>query len=510
MGEENRERIGPGLRLFILLICGLVVFLCFALLVSMALNPKITMAYNTKGATYSGPLTWLGRWLNLGGLSGTGRHALYILLMVLLNLAYFAAAFLARKDRRLSTTVLIVGGFLLFSLLFLFIPPLLSRDVYSYTFYGRAMTVHHANPFLAKVISYPRDVIYPFVGWKETASVYGPLFNYLSFIVCRVAGNNIPANVLGFKVLSFFFYAASLPLVYAVSRRVSPGRENLALVIAAWNPLLLLHLIGGGHNDSVMFFFALLGFYLYRRGYPVWGLVSMVLAVMVKMTAALALLPYLVFFLRDQRGKVVPRVLESAAAVVVIPVLFYFPFWNGFSIFNATGKVLRMSSSSSIPTLAKDVLTKLLSAMGLAKTTAGSLSTSLAHVFFLGLFVAITLALLWKVRDYRSMVLSTAGIFLAWILTASYLLPWYLAMGIMVCAVAGWNATTACTIAASSIFTLYKVPTTPTTHLLLHQGGKAKPLLYLSIPLAIILIAWLILGKPFSGLRWAKPGREIA
>ena len=159
------------------------------------------------------------------------------------------------------------------------------------------------------------------------------------------------------------------------------------------------------------------------------------------------------------------------------------------------------------PFLAKDVLTKLLSAIGLAKTTAGSLSTSLAHVFFLGLFVAITLALLWKVRDYRSMVLSTAGIFLAWILTASYLLPWYLAMGIMVCAVAGWNATTACTIAASSIFTLYKVPT---THLLLHQGGKAKPLLYLSIPLAIILIAWLILGKPFSGLRWAKPGSEIA
>jgi len=503
LGEVNRERIEPRLRLFLLSVCGLVIFACFALLISMALDPKLRLLYNVKGATCGGPLTWLGRWLNLGGLSHSGLAILYVCLMVILALAYLGALYLVRKDGRVRITVIIAGGFLLFALLFIFIPPLLSRDIYSYAFEGRSMTVYHANPYLLKPASHPNDVLYPLIGWINQPSVYGPIFNYLSFIVCKAARDNVAANVLGFKVLAFLFYAASLPLVYALARRVSPGRENLALAIAAWNPLLLLHILGGGHNDPLMFFFVLLGLYLCRLDYPVWGLVSVVLAAMVKATAALVLLPYLVFFLRDARGKLVTRVLEAGAAVVVLPVLLYLPFWKGFAIFDATRRLSGMVSYSSVPTLAKDVLARILSGLGIAKASATSLSNTLVHLFFLALFTAILLALLWKVRDYRTMVLSTGGILLAWFLTSGYVLPWYLGLGLMVCAVSGWNATTGSTVAASCVFILFRIPTA-------QIAGEYKPVLYLSIPFAIILITWLILGKPFSGLRQASPGGEIA
>lgn len=99
MGERAFERIGPRSRLFLLSLCGTVVFFCFALLVSMALNPKLHILYNTKGAAYGGPLTWLGRWLNLEGLSSSGRTVLYISLMVILNLAYLGALYLIRRDK---------------------------------------------------------------------------------------------------------------------------------------------------------------------------------------------------------------------------------------------------------------------------------------------------------------------------------------------------------------------------------------------------------------------------
>jgi hypothetical protein len=79
----------------------------------------------------------------------------------------------------------------------------------------------------------------------------------------------------------------------------------------------------------------------------------------------------------------------------------------------------------------------------------------------------------------------------------------------MVCAVSGWNATTGSTVAASCVFLLYRIPITQAVihhRPLLHVSYR--PVFYLSIPLAVILITWLILGKPFSGLRRASPGGE--
>jgi alpha-1,6-mannosyltransferase len=511
--NDEGERLGPGLRSLLLVLCGLVIFFCFALVVSMALNPKLDIIYNVKGVSYGGPLTLLGRWLSLGRLAENDRAVLYSLLMIILNLAYFGTLYLVRKDRRARITVLIAGGFVLFSMLLVFIPPVLSRDVYSYSFYGRAMTVYHSNPYLLEPVSHPHDVLFPLIGWRFQPSDYGPLFNFLSFAVSKAAGNNIAANVLGYKMLAFVFYAGSLPLVYSLTRRVSPGRENLAIAIAAWNPLMLLHILGGAHNDSVMVFFVILGLLLYEKDHAIWGLISVVLAVMVKAVAALALLPFLVLFLRDRRGKLIQGVTEAAACVIVIPALFYLPFWKGLAIFKPLRKVFGMSSLSSVPTLTRYVLTKILSAIGLASATAESLSRTLTHVFFLALFATLVLALLWKVRDYRSMLLSTAAILLAWFLTSGYILPWYLMLGLLVCAVSGWNATTGSTIAASGVFSLYRIPPMRLAHVAhiaqtTSNAGPTKPSFLLSIPFAIILVVWLVLGKPFSNLRRVKTGRE--
>jgi alpha-1,6-mannosyltransferase len=426
--------------------------------------------------------------------------------MIGLTLCYVASVYLVRRDGRRSLTWIIAGGFLAFSLLFLFAPPLNSRDVYSYAYYGRAMTVYHANPYLLLPVSHRADILYPLIGWKYQASVYGPIFSFLSYAIVRLAGNNIAGYVLGFKMLAFASFAGCLVLAYALARRVSPGRQNMALAIAAWSPLLLLHIAGAGHNEMLMVLFVLGGFYACWRGRPYLGLVLVVLAAMVKISAILALAPYLVYYLfRYKRGEFWPRLAGSAAAVIVIPALLYLPFWNGTKIFKSTLHVTKLYSASSVPMLTKTFLGNIFGRIGMSAGTAASLSTRVTYAFFMLLFLSVMVALLLRTRDFRSMAAATAGIALVWFLTTSYILPWYLALGLLVTGIAGWSATTGCLIAASSVFMLYRIPPsnlqTAVTRVTTATGGHPGPTRAISLPLVVILVVWLIYTRPFRRAR---------
>lgn len=63
------------------------------------------------------------------------------------------------------------------------------------------------------------------------------------------------------------------------------------------------------------------------------------------------------------------------------------------------------------------------------------------------------------------------------------------------------TATTGSTVAASCVFLLFRIPTA-------QIAAKYEPVLYLSVPFVVILIVWLILEKPFSGLWWVKAESE--
>lgn len=478
--------------------------LAYWLLLSLALDPSRTIVFDAGGATYAGPLTWPARLFGMAGLDRAGVAAVYSVLMAVLVLSYAVILYLVRSDGRRSTTLLIVCGFAGFSLLFLLTPPLLSADLYSYTFYGRVMSVYHGNPYLVLPKSIPNDLVYPLVGWRDTASVYGPAFNVLSRAVCGLAGNSIQANVLGFKALSAACYAGCLPFVFSLARRLDPGRENLALAAVALNPLLLIHLVGGGHNEAVMALPVLAGFYLYRRARPSLGLMLVLLGVMVKATAVLFLLPYLVMYLRDVRGRPLARAGFALSSCVVVPFVFYLPFWAGARTFDATRQLFGTISFSSVPTLVTFWLSKLLGGLGLPGVSAEIVGSSLARTFFSLLFLAVTVLLLLRIRDYRAMVWSAAAIVLLYSLTSAYVLPWYVAAGLLVGAAAGWNPTTATLVATSLTFTMYRIPA---RHPVPDIAHRISPDARLSVPLLAILLLWLVLNwKTLFAARPLRPG----
>lgn len=496
--NEGRS-LDPRARVWLLGLLGALSFTAYWVFVSMALNPKLSLAFNVKGAEYGGPLTWPSRWLHLAGISDDLRTRLFIFLMAALSLMWLGAIYLVRKDNRRSLALIIVAAFGAFALLFVFGPSFLSRDVFSYSFYGRSMSVYHSNPYLLVPAARQHDILYPLAGWKNNASAYGPVFNYLSFAITRLAGDNIAANVLGFKLLAFLSYAACLPLVYSLARRVSPGKENMALAISAWCPVLVIHFLGAGHNDALMVALLLGGYLLYRKGYLLPGIAVVLLAVMVKVVAVLALVPLLLLYVRDKRGVPLKRLLEAGTMVIVVPLVLYLPFLHGLEIFKTTARMSKLYSKSSVPSLLSLEYKKLLTHGGMAATKATQVANARVQLFFLVVFAIAAIVLLSKVKNYRSMVACSASLCLAWFLTSSYVLPWYLAMGLMLAAVAGWNLTTATLIGASAVFSLWRMPK-PST-----GGYHGEATLYIALPFLLLLLGWFTI----STVRWLAANKVV-
>ena len=495
--------VSPSTRAWLVGLLALLSVICYWVMVSIALNPKLTLVYDVKGARYGGPLVWPSRLLHLAGISAEARMQIFLWLIIVLNAMWLVAIYLVRKDRRKSISIIIAGAFAVFCLLFVFGPMFQSRDVFSYIFFGRSMTVYHANPFLLIPHARPHDIIYPLVGWKFNASVYGPVFNYPAYLITRIAGNNITANIMGFKMLAFISYAACLPIVYWLARRVSPGRENMALVIAGWSPIMVMHLLGGGHNDALMVALLLGGFLLYRKGYLLSGIAVVMVASMVKIVAVLAVAPMLVMYVRDKQGVPLKRLWRAAVVVVGVPILLYLPFLQSLKIFKTTEHMSTLYSSASIPRLVSFQYQKILRHSGMTRIKAQSVANARVHLLFLAIFAVVTILILLTVKNYRSMALAASAIFLIWFVTSSYVLPWYLVMGLMLTAFTGWNFTTGALLGASVIFAFYRIPEPP-------GHGIGGPNVWLSVPLILLSVAWLVFEGARRGAAWRAGRAEAA
>ena len=69
-------------------------------------------------------------------------------------------------------------------------PLLLSTDAWTYWSYGWIAIEGDGNPYVAPPSSRPDNPALPFMGaaWRDTTSVYGPVFTLASEPVARVAG----------------------------------------------------------------------------------------------------------------------------------------------------------------------------------------------------------------------------------------------------------------------------------------------------------------------------------
>jgi len=167
----------------------------------------------------------------------------------------------------------------------LVMPPLFSRDVYSYAAQGE-MVSRGINPYLSGPAALGPSRFLTFVDplWRTAPAPYGPAWERLSEAIVHVTQRDILATLVGFRLVALVGVALIAWGVPALARSV--GRDpTVALALAVLNPLVLLVLVGGAHNDALMLGLLVAGCACARNHHVVIGLVLCALAAEVKIPA---------------------------------------------------------------------------------------------------------------------------------------------------------------------------------------------------------------------------------
>jgi len=184
----------------------------------------------------------------------------------------------------------IMAVFALWILPLLIVAPLFSRDVYSYAAQGEMMS-HHINPYhygpgvlgAAPAVSLVDHL------WLNTPAPYGPLFMQIDGTLTSLSLHHELLDVVLLRLLAIA--GVGLMALGVTSLARSFGRDPAyVLMLAILNPVTVLHLVGGAHNDALMLGLLVCGIAVARRGRPVLGIVLCALAAAVKVPAAVGIL----------------------------------------------------------------------------------------------------------------------------------------------------------------------------------------------------------------------------
>jgi hypothetical protein len=293
-------------------------------------------------------------------------------------------------------------------------PPLALTDIFNYVNYARMEVVHHLNPYTTIPIYEPHnDPAFDLSNWHHLLSPYGPLFTLITFAVVPLG---VAASFWAFKAILMAASLGTILLVWKCARLLDLDPVK-AIVFVGLNPVVLVWGLGGDHNDFIMMFLVVLGFYLLLRGraakessakFDVGAGAAFVAALAVKASAGILLPVVLAGLLRTPR-----RMLQvmggMAAAGAVLAVVSVMAFGLHLPDLSTQGRLVSSQSPSNL--------------LGLALGSGGA-TESLLHALsvVLAAWVLFACALAWRKRDSLTAAgWASVGLFL----TLSWVLPWY-------------------------------------------------------------------------------------
>ncbi len=262
------------------------------------------------------------------GTSGSGQDGTFLAIMLL----YLGALLMigswfeiVRTLRRNPETPVrtVVAIIVAWAVPVLAMPPLFSRDVYSYAAQGE-MVSRGLNPYVHGPTVLGRNAFLRLVDpiWKNARSPYGPAWERLAGGVVQLARHDVIAAIVGFRLVALIGIGLIAWGVPVLARSV--GRDPApALALAVLNPLVLLVLLGGAHNDALMLGLLVAGCAAARRDHVLTGLLLCALAAEVKIPALIGAL-FIGWWSSD--GAVgwrqrLPRVVGAVVLVVALMVI---------------------------------------------------------------------------------------------------------------------------------------------------------------------------------------------
>ncbi len=308
--------------------------------------------------------------------------------------------------------------------------PVFSRDTYSYLAQG-ALLRDGLDPYAVGPVANPNillDNVSPI--WTITTAPYGPAFILVAKLVTMLVGNNV---VAGTMLLRLCMLPGLALLIWAAPRlaRHLDADSATALWICVLNPLVLIHLMGGVHNEMLMVGLMAAGIALAFGGRHVLSTALITVGIAVKATAGISL-PFLVWVwmrhLRDRRGYRPGWAFVAASAMSLLVFAVVFGILSavagvGLGWLTALAGSVKIINWLTVPTGAAN----LIHALG-SNFFSPDFYPLLRITRFIGIaIIAVSLPLLWWRfrRDDRAALTGIAWSMLIVVLFVPAALPWY-------------------------------------------------------------------------------------
>lgn len=139
--------------------------------------------------------------------------------------------------------------------------PALSHDIFNYVFNAKMMLVYRANPHVQVALDFPQDPWLRFMHNTHTPAPYGYGWTFFSLLPYSIGQGYLQGELLSFRLTMILFFVVCL---WLLTRIEHISYDKMALL--AFNPLMLIEIVGNIHNDIVMMVAALGGGLLIRNG----------------------------------------------------------------------------------------------------------------------------------------------------------------------------------------------------------------------------------------------------
>ncbi|GAB78029.1 hypothetical protein AUCHE_08_02730 [Austwickia chelonae NBRC 105200] len=310
-------------------------------------------------------------------------------------------------------------------------PPLFSRDAYSYAAQG-LVVMRGIDPYQSGPIAVPGpfgDQVDPM--WFGTPAPYGPLALQLQHLIVALVGNNAYVAAVMMRVpalLSMALVAYALP---RLAGRVGVNRQQ-AIWLAVLNPLVMLHIVGGMHNDAMMIALTVVALLLASQGHLVLGCVTLAAAAGFKQTALMAIIGVVALAIRYRQGEVKqkPYVIGLFVGSVIWMISFELMTlatglgWGWIPNLTVPASIRSLLSP---PTLVGSIFEGIFYLMGLPKLVQ-MVPVPLMQSIGMVSFAAVAFWLTWSLAPRRPIMASALALII-FCLCGPVIHPWYMLWG---------------------------------------------------------------------------------
>ena len=266
---------------------------------------------------------------------------LYLLVLTLLTIGYVLIVKYQKQIFKNIKSVLIFIAIV--SLLFVFVLPFTSGDIFYYLGIGRINTSKYGqNPYYTTIKDFVDNGNEALLEndsvlkqgyehyWGDTTVVYGPVWTLICRFVAFLSFGNVDFGLLLFKLFVLLVHVLNCYLIYKITNR------KMFALLYGLNPLLLLEGIVCVHNDIFVILFTLISLYfLLKKKSIALSVIFLAIATGIKYYSIL-LLPFIIIyhFRKEKPSKRLLKCIAYGALFALVLVLFYIIYIRDLEIFN--------------------------------------------------------------------------------------------------------------------------------------------------------------------------------